>query len=148
MTQREVCRLADFESEDAEASQLSADDASPSVQSDAVAEAHRQRERLHSQVMEGLMHLQPTVEVQQPVITDELTSLESPWQLDESRQSAYRMRQENWPRKSSVSSGISTHRSIAYRTLTLEKDEIDKANKDKQHKLFPADFKVCRLTSE
>jgi hypothetical protein len=142
VTQREVCRLADFESEDADACQLSADDASQPVQSDTVAEAHRQRERLQSQVMEGLMQLQPAVEIQQPCITDELTSLESPWQIDESRQSVYRVRQDNWPRKSSVSSGITTHRSVAYRTLTLEKSEIDKANKDKQHKLFPADFKV------
>jgi len=29
-----------------------------------------------------------------------------------------------------------------YRTLSLDKADLDKANKDKQHKLFPADFKV------
>jgi C2 domain of PTEN tumour-suppressor protein len=141
--QREVCRLADFELEDADASQSSADDPGLSVQCDASAEAHRQRERLQSQVMEGLMQLQPSVEIQQTCITDDHTSLESPWQMDESRQAVYRVRQENWQRKSSVSGGVSTHRSIAYRTLTLEKSEIDKANKDKQHKLFPADFRVC-----
>ena len=138
VTQREVCRLADCEAEDADACQQSVDNQSPSIHSDAIAEAHRQRERLQSQVIEGLMQIQTQQEARQHCGTEEALP-ESPWQVDESRQGMNRVRQENWQRKLSVSSGVSS----TYRVLTLEKDEIDKANKDKQHKLFPADFKVC-----
>ena len=34
------------------------------------------------------------------------------------------------------------HRKQTYRTLTLKKTELDKANKDKQHKLFHENFEV------
>jgi len=142
VTQREVCRLADYEPEYTDACQLSADNQSPSLQSDTIAEAHRQRERLQSQVIEGLMQLQTQQETRRHSGPEE-ASHESPWQVDESRQALSRIRQENWQRKLSVSSGVSTNQSSTYRVLTLEKSEIDKANKDKQHKLFPSDFKVC-----
>ena len=38
----------------------------------------------------------------------------------------------------------STTPPVCYRTVVLNKKQIDKANKDKQHKLFSAEFKVSR----
>lgn len=34
---------------------------------------------------------------------------------------------------------------VTYKTLTLMKSELDKVNKNKQHRLYPTDFTVCML---
>jgi len=39
---------------------------------------------------------------------------------------------------------VSQPRPRTFKVLRLRKDEIDRANKDKQHRLYPADFSVSR----
>ena len=38
---------------------------------------------------------------------------------------------------------LRTREGSEIRFFILEKEDLDKANKDKKHKNFPADFKVC-----
>ena len=105
-----------------------------------VVDAHRQREQLQSHVMDGLKRLELHAHSD-----DNESSLErndvhrSSWRCRE------QIRQRHLPASRCVNNAINCR--TVYRTLCLDKTELDKANKDKQHKLFPADFKVslcCR----
>jgi len=100
-----------------------------------VVDAHQQREQLQLQVMDGLKKLKVLAHSD-----DNDTSLErndvhrSSWRCRD------KMRQRHQPASQCANNAV--HCQTVYQTLSLDKTELDKANKDKQHKLFPADFKV------
>jgi len=111
----------------------SADDISAATV--AVADAHRQREQLQMRVMNGLKRLE---------IQAHSDDNESTLERNNIHRSSWRCRpkiQKKHPLASRCVNNAA-HPQTVYQTLTLDKMELDKANKDKQHKLFPEDFKV------
>jgi len=134
ITQQEECQLENSSVADGVNRSHSADDVTDTVNT--VVDAHRQRQQLQSQVMDGLKRL----EMQAHSDDNDLLSLErndvhrSSWRHRE------KMRQRHAPPSPCVNKALCCQ--TVYRTLSLDKTELDKANKDKQHKLFPADFKV------
>jgi len=135
VTQQEECRLENRHSSDGVSRSHSADDVTKTP-TNVVVDAHRQREQLQSQVMDGLKRLELHAHSD-----DNDSSLErndvhrSSWRCRE------KMRQRHVPAPHCCINNAINCRTV-YRTVSLDKSELDKANKDKQHKLFPADFKV------
>ena len=100
-----------------------------------VVNAHRQREQLQSRVMDSLKRLELRTHSD-----DNDSSLEHNDVHQSSSRFREKIRLRHLPAPQCVNSVL--HCRTVYRTLSLDKAELDKANKDKQHKLFPADFKV------
>jgi len=91
--------------------------------------------QLQTQVMDGLKRLE---------IQAHSDDNDSPLQRNDVHQSSWRcrdtIRQKHLPASQCANNAVRYE--TVYQTLSLDKMELDKANKDKQHKLFPADFKV------
>ena len=130
MSQKEECQLESSNVGDGINRSQSADDVSS-----AAVDAHRQRVQLQTHVMDGLKRLE---------IQAHSNDIDSPMQCNDIHQSSWRcrdmIRHKHLPASQCVNSAV--HCETVYQTLSLDKMELDKANKDKQHKLFPADFKV------
>lgn len=113
-----------------------------------VLEAHRQRERFQSQVMESLSQL-PQQHHHGPNSTGQFDSRSS-WRCSD----RYPEQRTGGSLSVAMETPLSTSPGPAkglpsdaihfqcFKTLTLKKSELDKANKDKQHKLFTEDFAV------
>jgi len=133
VTQQEECWLGNASVSDGINRSHSADDVtkSPNV----AVNAHRQRELLQFQLMDGLKRLEKQADSDSnDSLLDRNDVHHSSWRYRE------KMQQRHKPAAQCVNSAV--HCQTLYRTFTLDKTELDKANKDKQHKLFPADFKV------
>jgi len=101
----------------------------------AVVDAHRQREQLQTQVMDGLKRIELHTYSDGNDSSLERNDIHrSSWRCRE------KIRERHLPAPQYLNDAVNS-RSV-YRTLSFDKTELDKANKDKQHKLFPADFKV------
>lgn len=100
-------------------------------------EAHRQRERFQLQVMEQLSQLsqQQQQQVAQPHGDIRLSCRYSDKYQEQRASSGLLL----------GNAGVKATEHNSFRcflTLTLKKSELDRANKDKQHKLFTEDFAV------
>jgi len=133
VTQQEECRLENSNVSDGVNRSHSADDVTDTA--NVVVDAHQQRQQLQSQVMDGLKRLEMQAHSDDSDLSLERNDVHrSSWRHRE------KIRQRHVPALPRVNNAV--HCQTVYRTLSLDKTELDKANKDKQHKLFPADFKV------